>query len=289
MALKDPQGNFIGSPLLGETTYEYDWFSGSQINVMVGDVVIDSCIGIGFNESQSKTPVFGYANQYYAFVADGKVVVQGSLTIAFKEAGYLFLPIRRFLHRKANSEASSPRYGADKSGLLTQGVTPAPVSLTAAADAAINKRAMRANVEQMTDWQHGPMRVGSKYNRFWQELGSLDDDRFEDWAETFEDALWYGSDPTNPQLRDRLFSNNLDLADFIEDDTETDELVYSHRRASQYPPIDVWITYGDMDRQAVNHTVRKIMDLSFIGQAQQIEISGEPTYEVYHFLARNLV
>jgi intein/homing endonuclease len=274
-------GNFIVGNIISHN-------SGSQINVMFGDTVIDTCVGIGFNAEQSKTPVYGWANQYYTFVADAKVLVTGSLTIAFKEAGYLFWPIKKFLYQKANTKTTSPRYALDSDNFLVRNAQEY-VTLGGAAKGAENRRVMKANVEQMMEWQYGPTKVGSQYNRFWQELGHMEDNLFEDWAEVFEDVIWYGSDPSNPLLRDRLFSNNLKTEQFAAGDDITDSLIYSHRRADQYPPIDVWITYGDMDRQAVNHTVRKIMDLSFIGQAQTIEVSGEPTYEVYHFIARNVV
>jgi hypothetical protein len=272
--------------MLGETAYEYDWFSGSQINLMLGDVLIDTCVGIQYDVSQSRTPIYGYGSQYYTFVADGKVLVSGSFTIAFKEAGYLFWPIQRFINRKVQGEWTTPRYSTDKQGRPIRGydTTQGDGTFTNAAQEARKKKTMKANVEQMLDWQHGPERVGSRYNRFWQELGAMEDDRFEDWAEVFEDSIWYGSDNANPLMRDQLFSNNIE--EHLEID---DEDVLSHRRADQYPPIDIWITYGDMSRQSVNHTVKKIMDVSFTGQSQVIEISGEPTYETYQFIARNVV
>lgn len=287
MALKDSQGNYIGSPLLGETQYEYDWFSGSQINLYIGDVVVDSAVAVGWNSSQSKSPVYGFANQYWSFVADGQVMIEGSLTIAFKEAGYLLWPIERFLSRAAYSGSTSPRYGVSENGNIIQGEDLGEASFTVAAKTAKRRRVMKANVEQMAEWSSGELKAGSRYNKFWKELGHMDDDTFENYAEVFEDAIWYGSDTSNPLLRDKLNSKNLNLDDFLSDDTE--EIVLSHRRADQYPPIDIWITYGDMDRHPVNHTVKKLLDVNFIGQAQTIEISGRPTYEVYHFIARNLV
>jgi hypothetical protein len=286
MTLRDSQGNFIGSPVLGETTYEYDWFSGSQINLMIGDVLIDSCVGIQYNVDQTRTPIYGYASQYYTFVADGKVFVSGSITIAFKEAGYLFWPIQRFINRKVEGEWTTPRYDVDKQGRLTRGydLSKSDGTFHSEARRAERKRTMKANVEQALKWQAGPERSGARYNRFWQELGHMEDDLFEDWAEVFEDSIWYGSDTANPLMRDKLFSNN------IEENVQIDEEdVLSHRRADQYPAIDIWITYGDVARQAVNHTVKKIMDVSFVGQSQVIEISGEPTYETYQFIARNVV
>jgi len=305
MPLRDQNGNFITPNNIGNNAYEYDWYSGSQIGIMMGDVLIDSAAAINFSVGQTKTPVYGYSSQYYSFVADGHVIVQGTLTIAFKEAGYLLWPMQRFQEKVANISSSriqteedwnkahneiwtSPRYSLDSNGNKVNyyDTTKAGNTLTAAAKAASNKRVLEANVEQMFDWQQSAdnNRQNKSFNRFWKELGALPDNAFEDWAEAFEDAIWYGSDKANPTVRDKLFSKNLPWQDAI-----SDEQVFSHRRADQYPPMDVWIVYGDMSRQPANHTVKKILELSFTGQTQTIEVSGQPIFETYSFIGRNLV
>jgi hypothetical protein len=299
MPLKDEYGNPLGVEGLGTNIYEYDWFSGSQINILIGDTVIDSAVSISFGDTQSKTPVYGYANQYYAFVADGHILVQGSLLIAFKEAGYLLYPIQRTTNNSANiilnqeagatnipGSSLSPRYSIDGNGNFVNSYQPKDFSVLEAARAAENKRIMEANVEQMAEWQASGTfpKQQKRFNNVWRQLSALPDDKFEDWAETFEDSLWYGSDRSNPLVRDKLFSSNIKLGEHIEQ-----EDVLQHRRADQYPEMDIFITYGDISRNPTNHTVKKILDVSFVGQSQQIEISGQPVYEVYNFIARNLV
>jgi len=306
MALRDNQGNFLHPHGIGSFAYEYDWFSGSQIGVMIGDVLIDSAVALSFNVEQTKTPIYGYANQYYTFVADGHVIVQGTLTVAFKEAGYLLWPMQRFQEKAGivnsitaagNDEAlslfrsqlsSSPRYSVDSQGKIINSYNPqeSGYSLAAASKAARRKQVMEANVEQMLGWEEtaNQNRQNRQYNQFWRELGALPDNAFEDWAEVFEDAIWYGSDISNPTVRDKLFSKNIDKKTQI-----TNENVLRHRRVDQYPQIDMWIVYGDMSHHPANHTVKKILDLSFTGQSQSIEISGQPVYEQYNFIARNLV
>lgn len=287
MTLTNHNGVNVVYPAAGATRYEYDHFSGSQITVSIGDVVIDEAVAINFSVSQSKTPIFGYANQYYTFIADGHVLIQGSLAIGFKEAGYLFWPIKRFLNKSSNSEWTSPRFGTTKDGQIVNSYSPSdgPDVFTQAAKAAEKKRVMQANVEQMVkNSSSNPTNAkDGNWNRFYRELGAMSDQEFEDYAETFEDAIWYGSDTANALTRDRLFSSNLQRGIEIDDET-----IYSHRRADQYPPIDIWIVYGDMSRQTANHTVKKLMDLSFVGQSQAIEVSGEPTLEIYNFIARNI-
>lgn len=284
MTLRDERGNLITPGLAGANHYEFDWYTGSQVTVMMGDVLIDNALHISYGVSQGRTPVYGYANQYYSFVADGKVMVQGTLSIAFKEAGYLLWPIKRFTEQKAYSQWTSPRYGRDKDGTLVKGYdfNNSDGSFTNAAKEAQNKRVMRNNVEQVMQYSNEGLE--NRAGAFWKELGALPDNKFEQWAEVFEDAIWYGSDPKNAMMRDRLFSGQLP-----EDMIMEDEDIYSHRRIDQYPPVDIWIVYGDMNRPGANHTVKKLLDVSFLGQSQVIEVSGEPVQEQYTFIAKNIV
>lgn len=297
MALRDEFNNLVGTKFAGETVYEYDWFSGSQINIMLGDVVIDSAVGISFNIQQTKTPVYGYASQYYKFVADGHVLVQGNLTIAFKETGYLMYPIQRLLNRQTliegsgysdevrNQLSTSPKYSM-KNGQIQRNLSNESQSLTEASKNGARKRVMKASVEQMFEWEargEDP-KLQNRYNKFWRELGALPDDKFEDWADTFEDAIWYGSDNSNPVVRDKFFTRNLKQDGSILEEED----VLRHRRLDQYPEIDIIISYGDQSVASANHTVKKILDVNFTGQSQVIEISGQPVYEQYSFIARNL-
>jgi hypothetical protein len=300
MTIRDPYGEVLGTNNAGTTVYEYDKYTGSQISVLIGDVVIDDAVGLSFVKQQSKTPIYGFASQYFSFVADGHVLVQGSLYISFKEAGYLFYPIQRFLNRTANlyaensetdwqntaQTATSPRYSVNDDGEIVNYYKPQDYTFTEAAAAAETKRVMQANVEQMYNWQSrdGTPRQQSKYNQAWRELAALPDDKFEDWAEVFEDTIWFGSDKSNPFVRDKLFSKNIPPGTMI-----NDEDVLSHRGADQYPAVDIFITYGDMSRKPANHTVKKLLDVHFIGQAQTLEVSDQPVLEKYDFLARTLV
>jgi len=362
MPLKDSKGGLVGEYDVGNVAYEHDYYSGSQVQVMMGDVLLDAAVGIAFSVQQNKTPVYGYANQYYAFVADGQVFVQGSLTIAFKEAGYLLFPIKRFVELNAGSTWSPVREGPKFDEVIKDGMQFESISKIAR-----KRKTLRANVEQVfswagdaqstisgggggqafgdhtkaikalqaelkeiTDWlathaapELGPIPPGqtqeiieknerkediekellgykktlandakqkvvpgsgSQYNKFVTKLGTLSDNDFEDWAEMFEDVLWYGSEKQVPTLRDQLNSGNLKPLTLIEKET-----FLSHRRPDQYPEVDIWIIYGDTSDDTANHTVKRLLDVSFTGCSTVISPSGEPVYENYSFIARNLV
>jgi hypothetical protein len=286
--LRDPVTNTpIGPTQLGNTIYEYDWYSGSQIQVMIDDILIDNAVGVAYQVQQTKTPVFGYASQYYSFVSDGHVFVQGELTIAFKEAGYLFYAMARSLNARAAGGLTTPRY-ITRNGKMDFGSNVIEnTSLVSASAAARRGQILRANVEQMAQIeadQGDPVSIRAN-NQFWLELGAMNDDAFEDWAEAFEDVLWYGTEAANPFTRDLVNSKNIPPGEILDDET-----IFAHRRLDQYPPIDIWIVYGDHNTgNAVNHTVKKLMDVSFIGEAETIEISGSPIFEQYSFIARNRV
>ena len=299
MALKGLHGKgVLGEPRLGNINYEHDYYSGSQIQIMIGDVLIDSAIGLSYQIQQSKMPIYGYANQYYAFVADGQVMVSGNLVIAFKESGYLLHPMRRFNELNASSTWASPRYKIEGEGKDRKFVQSPSVDISSkdpflsVARDAQRKQTMRANVEQMFNWESrsGGAANGlnanfdGTYNQFVKQLNKLEDNDFEDWAEVFEDSLWYGGEIQNRFMRDMVDSKNI-----IEKQLITPEDLLSHRRVDQYPAVDIWIVYGNTSDHTANHTVQKILDVSFTGCSKSFSASGEPVYESYTFIARNLV
>ena len=294
MVLTDVQGSTLGERGLGSTAYEHDYFSGSQIQIMVGDVLVDTAVQINMEVHQSKTPVFGYANQYYSFLADGYVIVTGQIVVAFKEAGYFLYALKRFNEFVSAGEWQTPRYFVDDKGILRRDPE-SGVDLTkfeTVAKAAERKRTMRANVEQSLDWAEVSVKgtpsekaqARRRNNQFVRSLGALKDDAFEEWAEQFEDAIWYGTDIQHSFLRDKVNSGNLREKEAIEP-----EDLLSHRRVDQYPAVDIWVVYGDTNNHAANHTVQKLLDVSFTGASKTISVSGEPVYEAYPFIARNLV
>jgi hypothetical protein len=71
------------------TYNRFDSYSGSQITVWFGNILIDSINSIQWSRSQSKKPIYGYASQQFDAVAKGVVLVQGSFVINFKQTGFL--------------------------------------------------------------------------------------------------------------------------------------------------------------------------------------------------------
>lgn len=290
--LTDAYGRPLGHTSLGSIMYEMDYFASSQIFLMIGDVLIDTAVSISYGLQQSKTPIWGYASQYYSFVADGHIFVSGNLVIAFKESAYMLYPIKRFLNLVQShsvmvpDDINSPRYRLDDKGNFVNYYSPKTYTLAEASAAARNKKNILGNVEQMKSFEsdaYNPEQKAQK-NQLWLDLGKLPDNEFEDWAEAFEDVVWYGAERINPYTRDQLYANNLRSSEPI-----TDNTILSHRRPDLYPEVDLTIIYGDVSAASTNHTAEKILDVSFIGSGKTIAIDNGIVYDKFDFIARTVV
>lgn len=255
--------------------YEFDYFSGSQIGIYIGDILVDDVASIQFQVSQSKRPIYGYASQYFHTVAAGQVLVEGNFAIPFKESNYLIATLQRY-------DGHFPI--EDKNG---------------------KHRVLRENIERRISREYGGALGESEASRsgrlskiysgelqgntgvraseyagsfeWYRDLGALADEEFERVAEIYEDTLW------TSRNKDRDYNTPNLTGDITDEDTHT------HRRADQYPEFDIWILYGDISNKAANHTIKKISDCHIIGQGQAIEVGGNVIGEQYSFLARNLL
>lgn len=263
----------------GLITYEADWFSGAQIQVMMGDIHIDNAVAISYAVNASRTPVYGFGSEYFSFMAKSPVLVTGALTVAFKESYYMLKPAARFHNLVRSGEVATARMAKRRQGGFT--------SLEEASDAAHKGRVSYINVEDLYEYARNLTTGGDGLRSdLVTQLAALEDSAWEEMAEKFEDAIWYGSDHQSPETRDSLFSQTMsDDVDYVDD-----RAILKHRRLDQYPPVDIWITYGDMEApDQVNHTVQKLLDVYFTGETQEIIVGGEPVLQTFQFLARNRV
>lgn len=76
-------------------TSKFDYYSGSQITVWFGDILVDDISAIQWSRSQNKKPIYGYASQQFDSVAKGTVIIQGSFVTNFRQSGYLSMVMDR--------------------------------------------------------------------------------------------------------------------------------------------------------------------------------------------------
>jgi hypothetical protein len=274
----------------GLVTYEADWFSGCQIQVFMGDVLIDNAVSISYQLSSQKIPFYGFGSEYYRFTAQSPVLITGQLVVAFKESGYLLLPARRYHNLKAKGGSTSPRYIVPDDGSegykITNKVSANNLE-AASAKAKMGKVIFRSVEQYIQERRAGQDGAKSVRRGLYKQLSALKDSEFENFAEAFEDAIWFGAATFNGSTRDSLYSKRM-----TEHHGEIDKKeLYAHRRLDQYPPIDIWITAGDVEApDGVNHTVQKLLDVEFTSESKAINAhDGSPVFEAYSFIAKNRV
>lgn len=73
-----------------------EYFSGSQASIFIGDVWVDEIIDWQCSLGANAVPIYGYGDTWFSHAAQGRVIVQGSFTINFKEPNYLFAVLARY-------------------------------------------------------------------------------------------------------------------------------------------------------------------------------------------------
>ena len=225
----------------GKQIYDYDHYSGANVSLYIGDIWVDEVTSIKYQIEQQKRPIYGYASYHWDFVAKGTSMVTGMFTINFKESGYLYYVLKRIQDAGANAHLT-PTELAEGSTSQTN---------------PIDRNTIERFLEKPLDRE--------KYKDI-ADIASLPDEKFENYAEQFEDTVWGKTGET------------------LDSVTSTE-----HRRVDHMDSFDIFIVYGNMDDQTSNHTVKRIQKVELVGQSQLVEVSGEPIQEAYTFLARDVV
>lgn len=96
------------TPTVPAVTPIIQYYSGSQVQVFIEDILVDDSASFTLNVQQNKTPIFGYGSQHHDIVAKGIVSIQGTLTINYQEPNYLWIIIaNKLLKAKSSSQSSA--------------------------------------------------------------------------------------------------------------------------------------------------------------------------------------
>jgi len=75
---------------LQATTYWEDYYTGVDAVIMINGEWVADTVTIQYSLVSNKSPLYGYMSTTFDAVAKGTEIVQGQLTIAFTEPGYLY-------------------------------------------------------------------------------------------------------------------------------------------------------------------------------------------------------
>ena len=239
-----------------------EFYSGSQINVYINDVKLEA-VAIGWNASQIKTPVYGYLSQKYDAILKGTFIIQGELSIAFKESAYTHLLDAHIRNRvyKPNAVENDLRKvgGVPKDRLVSllrsgfAGATPVIGSV---------KR------------EDGTSQVVISDNTLDDILGGPFE--FDKLANLLEESIW------------GLVRNRRGLKRIDEMDSET----FVDRNGISYDQIGpgnvLLITYGNTDNAGAHQTYKTITDVHFIDSSQNVDAATGFVIESYRFFAKGM-
>jgi len=272
--------------------YNIDYFSGSQVAIFIGDVLVDEITSMSYAVHQSRTPIYGYADQLLRDVSKGVVLVQGEFTINFKEAGYLWLVLNRYRALMKGEPTYLDKY-SDRTKTLLQ----RPLGGDFFKDNFLNEVTMEKLMNgELSAFERTKALQSLSAGRAVSEydldvtrnttqstllgfassaragLGRGSPGAAESAYEAFEDMVWTHDSKTG---LDANGSADLD-----------------HRRADEpdLNDFDIYVTFGDYDASNhENHTVQKLTNVHIVGSSKQIVIDGVPIQEAYSFIARNII
>lgn len=274
--------------------------SGTDCKVFYGDIWVDDVVSIQYTVNQSKTPIYGYAAQNYNAVAKGRVIVNGMLTIAFKETGYLNL-IQRVAETQKNNaykvikrkvdvlQSKSEHRLAKFDPSLTYIGDQAPPGSTI--NTKINPngspqliREQETIEEILLGKKAGSALVKNLNLREDVNLGDKDRD-FEDFAELMEDSIWGDSNG-----RPYGITNLLKRADEFDYNARGGiEVGRGQGKNAEYDKVlNIMLTFGDINDFRAEHTLVLLNDVHFTDTSMIVSPDGTPIAESYAFFARDI-
>jgi len=77
-----------------QTIASWNYFNGSNAVVRMGETVIGEAVAVRYALIQNRTPLYGYNAPLFNAVADGQVIVQGTLAVNYVTHEYLLAAIK---------------------------------------------------------------------------------------------------------------------------------------------------------------------------------------------------
>ncbi len=242
--------------------YNLQYYTGSQASLYIGDVLVDEVINFQYSVHQTKAPIYGYASQLFDAVAPGQVLVQGSFSVNFIEAGYLWLVLNRYKRFENRVDKALSVIGVKNSVPIKN----SPFSKTQSGGD-INTFLSHNNIQKIINGQASTDEKTALYRNLasYATLNTVADSEsaFNQIVDIFENEVWQ------------------------EDQQDLDQL---GRRADDnlYDNFDMFTVFGDFTKPGSSHTVRRIAGVHLLGQSQVVEL-GSQVFETYNFFARNII
>ena len=287
-------GRNVPTNRLNYATYKYDYFSGCQSKVYFGDIWVDDIITIQWNSTQGKTPIYGYASQNFDAVAKGTFIVEGSLTVSFKEVGYLNA-IMNILHAQKTGVIRA-KEEVEKRLSRGEEIAATPDDSSAVINYNTTPSLIRQNqtIEDIFEiLKSNKASAVAKFDSDGNAIGYRD---FEDYVELMEDSIW--GDSNGALLTSQGFLSSVAgrraalrilRPDEFDESTEGGIAVGRDSYVSGTENIlNIMVTFGELNDFRAEHTMIILNDVHFRSNGMLVSPTGEPIAEVYNFFARDI-
>lgn len=243
-------------------------YSSNEGLVFIGDYLLDEVVAISYKQEQRKVPFYGYASQYYDQMAAGKVIVTGSFTINYIDAGYLYLAQMEYTKKQLKTPSTQASVYQTISGVrsidrsLVNTLSPVAGRKNAAGDASGARHFRKIAQLIATDPLSRDRVIKELRQRYWN---SQSDQATNDHALTSNLRVVQGMTLEDVQRKSHNFS----------------------QRPDQMPPINLTISHGNpLDPE--RGTFRVIRDVDIISNEMHLSPTGQTQLETYSFMARSI-
>jgi hypothetical protein len=228
--------------------FSEEYFSGQDVRIYFGDTWVDEIVGLNFQLIENVAPIFGYASYTFDTVARGSRQIQGSFRINFKEAYYLHAITNRMEYELSEQVTATTLSGADPQ----------------------HKNMPKNNIT--IDHLLGSI----------ESIYSASD--FDALATQFENSLW--GESTNSSMQNRT-TNRGNESFFYPESARPNLAKDGFSILVLYGPYTQSYVKGATNEKVAT-TTHSLVGVHLTGVSQIVDNSGQPLYEEYTFIARDL-
>jgi hypothetical protein len=256
-----------------DNIHSTDYFTGAQVRVYFGHILIDEIASIEWAGSSTKRPVYGYASTQFDAVAQGQFLIQGNFIIPFKEVGFMYA-IRNELNNKdayvrtvINAVGDPKNSGSANSSSISWVHSPAISPETPRR--VVNTDKVGSTVTGADEAQKVVSTLRGE--DILRQSAEDDGPSFNELVEDMQNAIW--GDGSKFTGRDRV--------------PRVDEF-------DKHPTINfidhgfnILVTFGDPNNPNTPSTVKSLIDVHLTGDQRIVDSSDNPVYEQYSFFCRS--
>src|SRR3990167_2306329 len=249
-------------PEFFDTGHWNEYYTGAQVRIYFGDLLIDEIVSIEWHGTSTKRPVYGYASREYDAVAQGQFLVRGAFMIPFKEVGYLNSVMKVLQGNKNAVDAVRERIKRENQTQDTRirqldGRYTPRATISTKVQGTTDEYIARETVTAMTP----ELLLG--------DVASEGGGSFRDLVESFQKAVWRTTSVPEQHVK------RPDQLDALRDGTIGEG-------------FNVLVTYGDVNNPETPSTIETLIDLHLTDSQKMLDISGNVVYEQYQFFCRNV-